>query len=88
MTQKRGKGKTSSAVAPVQREMRDGTKQNTQTSQQKPAPRSQTGRIQKRSTKNDKLQTVLPMLFEIGLPDYAQTKTALSFLENQVIFFL
>ena len=65
--------------------MRHATQANTTATQLKPKPRNQAGRIQKRSTRREKMAASKDELFECGIPDKAQPTQSLEFLKDQVI---
>ena len=83
VTAKRGK-KTSTSPEPTERKCRSSTASITLAMKSRKGPVCQKGRVQKNSSRKTKMENLLGMVFEIGIPDSKQPAAALEFLKDQV----
>ena len=87
--QEANRGKRSSATPESSaREPRNSTVAKTHRANEEKGPRNQKGRTQKRSKKCEQTLGQLNHLFEIGIEDSKQSKSASEFLEEQVPNFI
>ena len=82
-TGKRGKQRPMTPE-PTDRKSRSSTESGTSASMSRKGPVCQKGRIQKNSTRKTKMENLLGMVFEIGVPDSEQPAAAMEFLTDQV----
>ena len=80
-----GKRKPVAEIEGTDRGKRASTEEATALAQEKAGPKSQVGRKKAgyESKKGQDAEELLPLLFDIAAPDHLQSKSALSFLQDQ-----
>ena len=79
-----GKSRPEVEIEATDRGKRASTEEATAMAMESEGPKSQVGKNKSRKTKkSEEAERLLPLLFDIALPDDVQTKAALPFLQDQ-----